>query len=97
PLPRLAVDLGAPRESCDAVSHLRPELLVAERLLVHAEDSTVLRQPLVEEEVVERRYQLAPGEIAAGAEDHDHGGFGVRMVHIVTGAVLDLMLHPRAV
>ena len=46
-------------------------------LEIEADNREMIGQPAIDEQAVERRHQLAPGQVAAGAEDHQHGRIGV--------------------
>jgi hypothetical protein len=54
------------------------ELVVVHRDAIDAEDAERAGQPLVQEEVVERRQELAAGEIAGAAKDDETGERGER-------------------
>ena len=79
--PERRIDGLAARVLADALLHLGAELLVALRAPRHADHREAARQRAAHGEVVECRHQLAPREIAGGAEDDD----GARL----SGPVLD--------
>ena len=71
--PRRSARGRAPRR---AVAHAAPELVVGQVRAGHADDRRLGRQELLRGEAVEGGHQLAPGQVARGAEDHDRRGRG---------------------
>src|SRR6185503_10546706 len=53
-------------------AHPRAELVVADRLSREADHGEVLGEHAIAEELVDRGHELAPREVARGAEDHQH-------------------------
>ena len=69
-LPGILGDRGA-RAGGDRLAHLFAELLIAPIAVRDPDDREALGEGLTDGQVIERRHQLARGEIAADAED-DH-------------------------
>jgi len=67
--------LAEPGKLVHAAVKAFAKLLIAQRLHVHADDGELIRHAPVLREVKQRRYQLAPRQVAAAAEDHENGGF----------------------
>jgi hypothetical protein len=68
--PGRIIGFTATRELIDAFTQVLAKFVIAHVLKVEADNGEMIRQPVVDEQAVERRHQLAPGQVAAGAEDH---------------------------
>src|ERR1035441_1471777 len=69
--PHVGVELGVLAELLHAGAHFFAEVIVGERRARNADDGESRGKPPVEGQPVERGQQLALGEVAIGAEDHD--------------------------
>ncbi len=78
-LPHLGVHRLLPRELAHRLAHVARELVVGVGALGDADDAEGGRQVRAEREVVERRNELAVGEVAARAEDDHRTGLGRRL------------------
>ena len=74
-VPHVGVEGGVFGELLDGFQHASAELRVGERRSRDAHDGETRRQPAVVSQAVEGRQELAPGEVAIGAED-DYHAFG---------------------
>src|SRR5262249_26785447 len=79
------------RELLDVVVELLAIAVVVHRGAREADDRELLRQQPLALEVVERRDELALGQVAAGAEDHDRAGADALRVRARPG--LDHVVH----
>ena len=71
-----------PRELFDARFRERPIVVVRHRLAADAEDGELLGEEPVEQQVVERRQQLAMDEIAGASENDDGHWFLTACPHV---------------
>jgi len=76
--PRVVVGPPAAGKLVDPGAEACPELLVAHRLEVQADDGKALGHPPVHEEGVQGRHELAPREVARRTEDDDDDGVRLR-------------------
>ena len=75
-VPAVVVD-RPPGPLDDRLPHLRAKVVLAPVPVGDADDRKPLRQRELDGEVIERRHQLAGGEVARDPEDDDHAGLGV--------------------
>src|SRR5262249_28294468 len=71
--PGSVIRLAAPGEVVDRFAQTLAKILFGHRYPVDAEHSKRCRQLLIQREVVDRRDQLAVGQIAPGTEDDESG------------------------
>jgi hypothetical protein len=63
---------AVPGELVDAVAQPLPQGIVAERDPIHSDQRELLGKPLFEEQAEQGGHQLAPGQVATAAENHQH-------------------------
>ena len=75
-LPDGVIDRLGAREFAHRLRHVRLEVRLGQGRVGHPDHAEPGRQVPVQRQVVERRHQLAGGQVAGGAEDHHHRRVG---------------------